>query len=207
MGITKDYVHVLVWFHGSNISMSTWCDTQLLQPPTLNSPHFQPTPSRTKRKDHFWRFRWIDSFDFTHTFRIGRLALLNKLHQTIAWEMTSNRSHHFVSERHIIVFRAFFWKFWIRTRSDPGRRNHVVVCSSWPTQKKRKNHPLNKHPACGVQVEHGGKQTREGAKSGVGLLERIKHGSGIKDREDTSSGIEILKDETLANIKPTKPLK
>jgi hypothetical protein len=66
---------------------------------------------------------------------------------------------------------------------------------------------LNKHPACGVQVEHRGKQTREGAKSGVGLLERIKHGSGIKDWEDTSNGIEILKDETFANIKPTKPLK
>jgi hypothetical protein len=38
-----------------------------------------------------------------------------------------------------------------------------------------------------------------GAKSGVGLLERMKHGSGIKDREDKSRGIEILIVETFMN--------
>jgi len=32
---------------------------------------------------------------------------------------------------------------------------------------------------------------RQGVKSGVGRLERMKRGSGIKDREDKSSSIEI----------------
>ena len=32
----------------------------------------------------------------------------------------------------------------------------------------------------------------KGAKSGVGRLERMKHGNGIKDRDHKSSGIEIL---------------
>ncbi len=36
------------------------------------------------------------------------------------------------------------------------------------------------------------KKTREGVKSGVGRLERMKHSSGIKDQEDKSNGIEIL---------------
>ena len=40
--------------------------------------------------------------------------------------------------------------------------------------------------------QHGGKRTREGAKSGIGRLERMKHGNGRKDRDDRSSGIEIL---------------
>ncbi len=35
---------------------------------------------------------------------------------------------------------------------------------------------------------------RKGAKSGVGHLERMKRGSGIKDREDKSTSIEILID-------------
>jgi hypothetical protein len=46
-----------------------------------------------------------------------------------------------------------------------------------------------------------------GAKSGVGHLERIKHGSGIKGREDKSSGIEILIAEAFAKINPTEPLR
>ena len=35
--------------------------------------------------------------------------------------------------------------------------------------------------------EHGGKKTREGVKSGVGRLERIKHGLGIKGRDSLST--------------------
>jgi len=42
---------------------------------------------------------------------------------------------------------------------------------------------------------------REGAKSGVGRLERMKSGSGIKGRDDKSSGIEILMAEAFAKIK------
>ncbi len=34
-------------------------------------------------------------------------------------------------------------------------------------------------------------------------LERIEHGSGIKDRDDKSSGIEILMAEAFAKINPT----
>jgi len=34
----------------------------------------------------------------------------------------------------------------------------------------------------------------------------MKHGSGIKDRDDISSGIEILMTEDFAKINPTDPL-
>ena len=51
-----------------------------------------------------------------------------------------------------------------------------------------------------------GEKTREGTKSGVVRLERMKHGSGIKGRDDRSSGIEILIADVLAKIKPTDPL-
>ena len=37
-----------------------------------------------------------------------------------------------------------------------------------------------------VSEERGGKRTREGGKSGVGRLERMNHGSGIKDQDDKS---------------------
>jgi hypothetical protein len=40
----------------------------------------------------------------------------------------------------------------------------------------------------------------------VGHLERMKHGNDIKDRNDKSSGIEILMAETFAKINPTDPL-
>jgi hypothetical protein len=35
----------------------------------------------------------------------------------------------------------------------------------------------------------------------------MKHGSGIKDREDKSSGIEILITEAFVKINPTEPLR
>ena len=44
-------------------------------------------------------------------------------------------------------------------------------------------------------------------KSGVEHLERIKHGSGIKDRDDKSSGIEILMTESFTKFKPNDPFK
>ena len=45
------------------------------------------------------------------------------------------------------------------------------------------------------------------AKSGVGHLERMNHGSGIKDRDDKSSGIEILMTEDFTKNNPTDPLR
>jgi hypothetical protein len=41
----------------------------------------------------------------------------------------------------------------------------------------------------------------------VGLLERMKRDSGIKDRDERSSGIEILMADAFAKIKPTDPLR
>jgi hypothetical protein len=49
-------------------------------------------------------------------------------------------------------------------------------------------------------------ERREGAKSGEARLERMKHGRGIKDRDDRSSGIEIRMTDALAKINPTDPL-
>jgi hypothetical protein len=56
-------------------------------------------------------------------------------------------------------------------------------------------------------AEHGGKRTREGAKSGIGRLERTKHGNGRKDRDDRSRGIEILMVVTFGKINPTDLLR
>ena len=50
-------------------------------------------------------------------------------------------------------------------------------------------------------------KNKEGSKSGVEHLERIKHGSGIKDRDDESSGIEILMSEVFTKIKPNDHFK
>ena len=51
-----------------------------------------------------------------------------------------------------------------------------------------------------------GPVTREGVKSVVDLLERMKRGGGIKGLDDKSSGMEILMAEAFAKIKPTDPL-
>ena len=48
---------------------------------------------------------------------------------------------------------------------------------------------------------------REGAKSGVGRHERIKHGRGTQDRDERSNGIEIRIADAFAIIKPTAPLR
>ena len=49
--------------------------------------------------------------------------------------------------------------------------------------------------------------TREGVRSGVRHLERMKRGSGIKDRDDKSIGIEILMTDAFAKINPKESLK
>jgi hypothetical protein len=56
-------------------------------------------------------------------------------------------------------------------------------------------------------LERGGKRTRKGVKSGMGRLERIKHGSGINDRDDRSNVIEILMSNDFTKINPTNPLR
>jgi hypothetical protein len=46
----------------------------------------------------------------------------------------------------------------------------------------------------------------EGVKSVVDLLERKRHGGGIKGLDDKSRGMEILMTEDFDRIKPTDPL-
>ncbi len=64
---------------------------------------------------------------------------------------------------------------------------------------------LKKNPSCSAETERRGEKTREGAKSVVDLLDRMKRGGGIKDLDDKSSGMEILMAEAFAKINPTDP--
>ena len=47
-------------------------------------------------------------------------------------------------------------------------------------------------------------EEKKGSKSGAERLERMKRGSGINDRDDKSSRIEILMVEAFAKINPTE---
>jgi hypothetical protein len=64
---------------------------------------------------------------------------------------------------------------------------------------------LKKNPSCAAETERRGEKTREGAKSVVDLLDRMKRGGGIKDLDDKSSGMEILMADAFAKINPTDP--
>ena len=64
----------------------------------------------------------------------------------------------------------------------------------------------NKGTECYAKTTGRTQRTREGAKSVVGLLERMKCGRGIKDLDDESRGMEILMAEAFAKINPTDPL-
>ena len=48
---------------------------------------------------------------------------------------------------------------------------------------------------------------RQGVQSGMGRRERMKHGSGMKDRDERSRGIEILIGHAFVMIKPTEPFR
>ena len=48
---------------------------------------------------------------------------------------------------------------------------------------------------------------REWSKNVVGRRERMKHGSGMKDRDERSRRIEILITDTFVMIKPTEPVR
>ena len=41
----------------------------------------------------------------------------------------------------------------------------------------------------------------------MGRLERMKHGNGIKVRDDRSRGIEILMTDDFTKVNPTEPLR
>jgi hypothetical protein len=56
---------------------------------------------------------------------------------------------------------------------------------------------FKKNPSCAVWTERTGEQTREGVRSVVDLLERRKHGGGMKGLDDKSSGMEILMAEAF----------
>ena len=62
------------------------------------------------------------------------------------------------------------------------------------------------NPSCAALAERRGEKTREGAKSVVGLLERMKRGRGIKVLDDKSRGMEILMAESFDKINPTESL-
>ncbi len=72
--------------------------------------------------------------------------------------------------------------------------------------KKSQYSFYEKVPTCAAQANRRGEQTREGARSGVTRLDHMKRGSGIKDRDDRSRGIEILIADALVKINPTDPL-
>ncbi len=66
-----------------------------------------------------------------------------------------------------------------------------------------------KLPTCAAWANRRGEKTREGAKSDETRLERMKRGSGIKGRDDKSSGIRMLEirmSDVLTKINPTDPL-
>jgi hypothetical protein len=60
---------------------------------------------------------------------------------------------------------------------------------------------------CRLDRTRKGKKTREGVKSGVKSLERMRQGNGMKDREDKLSGVEILIVEKFTKINPNEPLR
>jgi hypothetical protein len=74
----------------------------------------------------------------------------------------------------------------------------------WSQEKP--NILYEKLPTCAALANHRGDKTREGGKSVVTRLQRMKHGSGVKDRDDKSSGIEIRMSDALPKINPTDPL-
>jgi hypothetical protein len=72
-------------------------------------------------------------------------------------------------------------------------------------ESKRRVKLFSKNPSCATWAERRGEKTREGAKSVVGLLERMKRGRGIKGLDDKLSGMDILIAESFAKINPTDP--
>ena len=50
-----------------------------------------------------------------------------------------------------------------------------------------------------------GEKTREGVKSVVGLLERMRRGGGINGLDDKSRGMEILMSEAFVKSNPLTP--
>ncbi len=72
---------------------------------------------------------------------------------------------------------------------------------------EKKNDKTVKEKTQDVPLSENTEGKRRGRKSGVGRLERMKRGSGMKGREDKSNGIEILITESFVKINPTEPLR
>ena len=83
-----------------------------------------------------------------------------------------------------------------------GKKCHAKAMRS----KKKPIQLIHKEPLMCRLGRTTRRKTRGGPKSGAERLERMKRGSGIKDRDDKSSGIGILMTETFAKINPTDPL-
>jgi hypothetical protein len=91
----------------------------------------------------------------------------------------------------------------LKKAKTEGRKCHAK------TMKSKKNHgkTLKEAPFIRRLDKHRGETTREGAKSVVGLLERMNPGGGINGLDDKSRGMEILMTEVFVKINPTESLK
>jgi hypothetical protein len=71
--------------------------------------------------------------------------------------------------------------------------------------KSKRRNLFKKNPSCTAETERRGEKTREGVRSVVDILERRKHGEGMKGLDDKSIGMEILMAEAFTKIEPTDP--
>jgi hypothetical protein len=71
--------------------------------------------------------------------------------------------------------------------------------------KSKRRNLFKKNPSCAAETERRGEKTREGVRSVVDILERRKHGEGMKGLDDKSIGMEILMAEAFTKIEPTDP--
>ncbi len=106
-----------------------------------------------------------------------------------------------------LILRSTSRSKFIFSRIKKRRKPKVkIVTLQLCEVKKSRSTFYEKVPTCAASANHRGEKTREGARSGVTRLDRMKHGSAVKDRDDRSSGIEIRIAEALAKINPTDPL-
>jgi hypothetical protein len=95
----------------------------------------------------------------------------------------------------------------IFSRIKKRRKPKVKIVTLQLCEVKKSRYSLyEKVPTCAAYANRRGEKTREGARSGVTRLDRMKRGSGIKGRDDRSSGIEIHIADAFAKINPTDPL-
>ena len=118
-----------------------------------------------------------------------------------------SKTHWSVTRRWVSMYRiSLGWLVYFQLNKK-GRKPRVksVTLQLWWVENPIKL--LDEYPSCADLAEHRGRKTREGAKSGVERLERIKRGSGIKGQDDKSRGIEILMTEVFDKINPNDHFK